>query len=82
MKYLWFVIAYIIFQTTFAQEEKLEQVKDKYEHYYEEMNLRMGILLKKDVVYTEERINFLQGNQNKVFNIGSATKTFTAVLIL
>ena len=82
MKYLWFGIAYIIFQTTFAQEEKLEQVKDKYEPYYEEMNLRMGILLKKDGVYTEERINFLQGNQNKVFNIGSATKTFTAVLIL
>ncbi|GGB83289.1 hypothetical protein GCM10007424_24150 [Flavobacterium suaedae] len=41
----------------------------------------MGILLKKDGQFCSQRLNF-ENNDNTVFNIGSATKTFTAVLIL
>ena len=65
---------------SFAQKSELKDIKEKYEPYYEASNISMGILLKKDGRYYNERLNFK--SNNKVFNIASATKTFTAVLIL
>ncbi|PTB91845.1 hypothetical protein C9994_14875, partial [Marivirga lumbricoides] len=66
---------------TNAQKAGLEDFKAKYEPYYKATNIKMGILLKKNNQFYAQRINF-ENNDNVVFNIGSATKTFTAVLIL
>ena len=66
---------------TNAQKAGLEDFKNNYEPYYKATNIKMGILLKKDDQFYPQRINF-EDNTNRVFNIGSATKTFTAVLIL
>mgnify|MGYP003642246240 CR=1 FL=1 len=65
----------------YGQESSLNAIKEKYEPYYRATNIKMGILLKKENHFYEQRLNF-ENNDNTVFNIGSATKTFTAVLIL
>lgn len=59
----------------------LSDIQKKYESYYEASNIQMGILLKKNNQTHSKRLNF-KTNNNSVFNIGSATKTFTAILIL
>ena len=74
-------ILILISLITFSQKSKLKDIKEKYEPYYEATNIKMGILVKKDGQFYSERLNF-ENNDNTVFNIGSATKTFTAVLIL
>ncbi|MFD0798420.1 serine hydrolase domain-containing protein [Maribacter chungangensis] len=66
----------------FSQESNLESIALKYQSSFEENNQGVGILVKRDnQVYTTSI-----GNHNlterSVFNIGSATKTFTAILIL
>jgi len=66
----------------FAQKSELEDIKIKYESYYKASNIKMGILLKRDSTYFKVRLNFPKNNENNVFNIASATKTFTAVLVL
>ena len=65
----------------YGQQSSLNEIKEKYEPYYKATNIKMGILLKKDNQFYSKRLNF-ENNDNTVFNIGSATKTFTAVLIL
>ncbi|HET7360379.1 MAG TPA: hypothetical protein VFI78_00430, partial [Salinimicrobium sp.] len=77
-----FLILFFLSQASYAQKNDLAIIKDKYEPYYQKMNIKMGILLKKDGAYEKVRINFPKKNNNKAFNIGSATKIFTAVLIL
>lgn len=66
---------------TKAQQSSLEDLKNKYEPFYKATHIKMGILLKKDHQFYSKRLNF-DNNNNTVFNIGSATKTFTAVLVL
>lgn len=82
MKKITLTIAIILISIiAFGQKSNLKDIKDKYEPYYQASNIKMGILLKKDNQISSQRLNF-ENNENNVFNIGSATKTFTAVLIL
>lgn len=74
---LWF-----IFTCSYAQDITLDKLVTKYEPYYKESHIKMGILLKVNTKHLKQRINFESNNSNNVFNIGSATKTFTAILIL
>ena len=71
----------LLFVICDAQQSTLKDIKEKYEPYYKASNIKMGILLKKESEFYSQRLNF-EENDNVVFNIGSATKTFTAVLIL
>lgn len=71
----------LLFLTAHAQQSTLKDLKNKYEPYYKATHIKMGILLKKDNQFHSARLNF-ENNNNVVFNIGSATKTFTAVLVL
>ena len=68
--------------TLWAQNKGLTDFKQKYEPYYKVSNISMEVLLKNEDSFSSQRLNFETDNQNNVFNIGSATKTFTAVLIL
>jgi CubicO group peptidase (beta-lactamase class C family) len=66
----------------FSQEKSLQTIQEKYNTLLQEQNKGVGVLIKKN-----NKINTLQlGNhqltEQKVFNIGSATKTFTAILFL
>lgn len=76
------VVSVILSFSAKAQETSLKNIAAKYERYYAPENIKVGILVKKGQHYESERIGFPEDNTNKVFNIGSATKTFTAVLIL
>lgn len=76
------ILAFFITSSAKAQENNLTDVLSKYERYYVPENIKMGVLVKKNGNFEAARIGFSEDDKNKVFNIGSATKTFTAVLIL
>ncbi len=76
------VLAFLITFSAQAQENNLKDVLCKYEQYYVPENIKMGVLVKKDGNFEAARVGFSEDNNNRVFNIGSATKTFTSVLIL
>jgi D-alanyl-D-alanine carboxypeptidase len=66
----------------FSQESNLESIASKYQSSFKENNQGVGILVKRDdEVYTTS-IGTHNLTEHSVFNIGSATKTFTAILIL
>lgn len=65
-----------------AQDMNLQAIAEKYEPFYEVVNAQMGILVKKNGQIATAGVNFPAEVANTVFNIGSATKTFTAVLVL
>lgn len=65
-----------------AQSTGLEIVAQKYEPFYGAVNAQMGILVKKNGSMETTGVNYPGDVADVVFNIGSATKTFTAVLIL
>lgn len=66
----------------FSQETTLEPIVAKYQSSFIEKNQGVSILTKRDgQVYTASIGNH-NLNEHSVFNIGSATKTFTSILIL
>ncbi|WP_028297207.1 serine hydrolase domain-containing protein [Olivibacter sitiensis] len=65
-----------------AQPTGLETIARKYEPFYESVNAQMGILIKKGGSMETTGVNYPSDVADVVFNIGSATKTFTSVLIL
>lgn len=66
----------------FSQESNLESIVAKYQNSFEEDNQGVAIFTKRDgKVYTASIGNH-NLNEHSVFNIGSATKTFTSILIL
>tara|TARA_R110002051_G_scaffold324635_1_gene422852 strand:+ start:44844 stop:46187 length:1344 start_codon:yes stop_codon:yes gene_type:complete len=77
------LLALLLYITViFSQEPNLESLVTKYQSSFTENNQGAGILVKRDgQVYTASIGNHSL-NEHNVFNIGSATKTFTSILIL
>ena len=66
----------------FSQEKALETIEKKYTTLLKEQHKGVGVLVKKNnKTHTFSMGNF-ELSEDKVFNIGSATKTFTAILLL
>jgi CubicO group peptidase (beta-lactamase class C family) len=66
----------------FSQQTDLSSIVDKYQNSLIDKNLGIGLLTKKDgVIYTASAGSH-NLNENSVFNIGSATKTMTSILVL
>jgi len=78
-----FLLALLLNVTVFfSQESSLESLVAKYQSSFEENNQGAGVLVKRDnQVYTTSIGNH-NLTEHSVFNIGSATKTFTSILIL
>lgn len=66
----------------FSQEPDLESLVIKYQSSFTENNQGAGILVKRDGKIYTASIGNHSLNEHSVFNIGSATKTFTSILIL
>lgn len=77
------VIIILCMQTIgFSQEKALETIENKYNSLLKEQHKGVGVLVKKNKQIHTFSMGDFNLNENKVFNIGSATKTFTAVLLL
>ncbi|MFK7813361.1 MAG: serine hydrolase domain-containing protein [Maribacter sp.] len=66
----------------FSQETNLESIETKYQSSFKENNQGASILIKRDGQIYTTSIGAYNLNEHSVFNIGSATKTFTSILIL
>lgn len=67
----------------YGQENKtLKQLTAQYDNIYNELNVGMGILIINDGAEETVSLGKYQFDKNTVFNIGSATKKFTSILIL
>ncbi len=82
LKQITIVLFLAIFSLGFAQENSLTTLKSKYDNLLKEQPEGVAVLIKKE----NKNYTVSLGNSNldadKVFNIGSATKTFTAILIM
>ena len=63
-------------------QESLKIINEKYTDLVKKQNKGVGILIKKDNQISTLELGNFNLTSNKVFNIGSATKTFTAILFL
>ncbi len=66
----------------FSQDNKLQVIKEKYDATLKERNKGVAILVKKDNRTHTASIGNFNLTAHSVFNIGSATKTFTAILLM
>ncbi|WP_109437430.1 serine hydrolase [Aquimarina sp. AU119] len=71
-----------IFNAISAQEQTLSSITNKYTTKLKQENKGVGILIKKNNNTETTSLGNFDLNGNTVFNVGSATKTFTAILIL
>ncbi|KGL63460.1 serine hydrolase domain-containing protein [Polaribacter sp. Hel1_85] len=67
---------------SYGQENKLDIIKQKFDPLLTEQNKGVAVLIKKDKEIKTLSLGSFNLNENNVFNIGSATKTFTAILFL
>ena len=72
----------LIFSNVFSQENSIQTIKNKYNTLLQEQNKGIGVLIKKGAKISTFYLGSHQLTSKKVFNIGSATKTFTAILFL
>ncbi|GAA3510785.1 hypothetical protein GCM10022393_25480 [Aquimarina addita] len=83
MKSLTSIVYSLLFVITSASyAQSLQNQLDKYNPYLEELHQGIGILIHKNGETTTANIGNYNFNQHTVFNIGSATKKMTAILIL
>lgn len=75
------IISLFICQLIFSQQS-LSKLTEKYTPYLSELNQDIGILVHKNGKTEVASIGTRNYNQHTVFNIGSATKKITAILIL
>lgn len=66
----------------YSQVQSLSQTMQKYEPYISQLNLSYGVLEQKDGRTEFTSIGKSSITKHSVFNIGSATKKLTAILIL
>lgn len=77
------IVYFILLQfIAFGQENKLQLVKQKFDPLLKNQNKGIAILIKKENQLNTLSLGNFDLNEKHVFNIGSATKTFTAILIL
>jgi len=67
---------------SFAQEDKLDLIDQKFNPLLTQQNKGVAILIKKDNEINTLSLGNFNLHENHVFNIGSASKTFTAILLL
>ena len=67
---------------SFGQSNNLDIISKKYNQLLEEKNKGVALLVKKDNKVETISLGNFGLNERAVFNIGSATKTFTAILIM
>lgn len=82
LKQLTLLVLVLIQSISFAQENKLNIIKQKFDPLLKEQNKGVAILIKKNAEIKTQSIGDYNLTENHVFNIGSATKTFTAILLL
>lgn len=82
LKQLTLLVSILIQSITFSQTSNLESIFNKYETKLLEQNKDIAILIKKDSAIENTSIGDYKLSEQSVFNIGSATKTFTAILFL
>ena len=70
----------IIFTSSYAQS--LQKQLDKYTPYLTELNVGIGVLVQQNGKTTIANSGTYNFNEHTVFNIGSATKKMTAILLL
>lgn len=75
------LIIFFVFQTVFSQKE-LTEITEKYNPYVSELNSGIGVLIQKKGKTESTHIGKGNFNKHTVFNIGSATKKMTAILVL
>ena len=66
----------------FGQSNELNVLNTKYDHFLEQQNKGVAILVKNDGINHTASVGSHDLNENNVFNIGSATKTFTVILLM
>ncbi len=66
----------------FSQDNNLQVIKEKYDATLKEQNKGVAILIKKDNYTHTASLGNFNLTEHSVFNIGSATKTFTAILLM
>ncbi|WP_350284355.1 serine hydrolase domain-containing protein [uncultured Croceitalea sp.] len=78
------IIVILLFNVfvTFGQENPLSVIIEKYDASFKEKNQGVSLLIKKDGQTHTTSIGAHSLNEHSVFNIGSTTKTFTAILLL
>lgn len=73
----------ILFQNgVFSQNTGIDPIKEKYHTLLKAKNQGIGLMVKKNGQTQTQSLGNFDLNEKSVFNIGSATKTFTAILIL
>ncbi len=66
----------------FSQDKNLDIIKEKYDATLIAQNKGVSILVKKDNNISTTSLGNFNLTEHSVFNIGSATKTFTAILLM
>lgn len=77
-----FLLTFLIIGQFIYGQQSLKQLTNKYTPYLTELNQGIGVLIKKNETIETANIGNNNFNKHTVFNIGSATKKITAILIL
>ncbi len=76
------LVFFLIKYMGYGQTNDLDIISKKYDSGLKEQNKGVAILIKKDNEIKTMSLGNFNLTERSVFNIGSATKTFTAILIL
>jgi len=77
------LLVFVLIQSIgYSQTNNFEIVSKKYNSLLKEQNKGIAILIKKDNKIEKASLGHFNLTEHSVFNIGSGTKTFTAILVL
>lgn len=76
------ILTFFMLHQLFFGQQSLQKITNKYTPYVKELNQGIGVLVQKNGQIETASIGAYNFNANTVFNIGSATKKITAILIL
>ena len=82
LKHLCLAVTVLLLHVAFGQTNSLNPISEKYDALLHEQYKGVGLMVKKNNETQTLSLGEYELNRKSVFNIGSATKTFTAVLIL
>ena len=82
LKKITFAFLLLIPGIAFSQDKNLDIIKEKYDATLIAQNKGVSILVKKNNNISTASLGNFNLTEHSVFNIGSATKTFTAILLM
>jgi CubicO group peptidase (beta-lactamase class C family) len=82
LQQLTLLVCILIQSIGYSQTNTIEVVSEKYNSLLKEQNKGIAILIKKDNKIEKASLGHFNLTEHSVFNIGSGTKTFTAILVL